>query len=202
MAGKRALIVYDTRYGATEQIANWIAEGINDADLRHVDDVQGLNYDLIIVGCPVYNEMPSARIIHFLDKNKDFLKNRKLALYTVSVPFDMTPDRAKRFAGQKDVKPLFDHVVGTVISSKAFLGKIDLKEMSELDRLSLRIWYFLKGYKMREVNYLSRDEAVAWGKTLLDLLIHPPDVIPPQPKQSDVQPYSGGRADSGRADNK
>jgi menaquinone-dependent protoporphyrinogen IX oxidase len=202
MAGKRALIVYDTRYGATEQIANWIAEGINDADLRHVDDAQGLNYDLIVVGCPVYNEMPSARIIRFLDKNKEFLKNRKLALFSVSVPFDMTPDRAKRFAGQKDVKPLFDHVTGMVISSKAFLGKIDLKEMSELDRLSLRIWYFLKGQKMREVNYLDRDEAVSWGKILLDLLIHPPDVIPPQPKTSDVQPYSGGHADSGRADNK
>jgi menaquinone-dependent protoporphyrinogen IX oxidase len=196
MPGKKALIVYDTRYGATEQIANWIAEGINDADLQHVDDVQGLNYDLIVVGCPIYNETPSARIIHFLDKNRDFLKNRKVALFTVSVPFDMTPDRAKRFAGQKDVKTLFEHVAGTVIASKAFLGKIDLKEMSELDRLSLRIWYFLKGYRMREVNYMDRDVAVAWGKELFDLLIHPPDVIPPQPRQSDVQPYSGGRADN------
>jgi menaquinone-dependent protoporphyrinogen IX oxidase len=186
MAGKRALIVYDTRYGATEQIANWIAEGINDADLRHVTDVEGLNYDLIVVGCPIYNEMPSARIIHFLDKNKDVFKNRKLALYTVSVPFDMTPEKAKKFTGQKDIKPLFDHVIGTVISSKAFLGKIDLKEMSELDRLSMRIRYFVKGYEVRDMNFLNRDEAVAWGKKLIELLIHPPDVIPPQPKTTDV----------------
>ena len=191
MAGKRALVVYDTRYGATEQIANWIAEGINDADIRHVDDVDGLNYDLIVVGCPIYNEMPGPRIIRFLDKNKDFLKNRKLALFTVSVPFDMTPDRAKRFAGQKDVKPLFDHVAGQVIASKAFLGKIDLKEMSELDRLSLRIWYFLKGFQMREMDYMDREAAVAWGRKLLDLLEHPQDVVPPQPRTTDVQPYSG-----------
>jgi menaquinone-dependent protoporphyrinogen IX oxidase len=73
MAGKRALVVYDTKYGATEQIANWIAEGINDADLRHVGDVENLNYDLIVVGCPIYNEMPSARIIQFLNRNKDIL---------------------------------------------------------------------------------------------------------------------------------
>ena len=196
MAGKRALVVYDTRYGATEQIANWIAEGINDADLRHVDDVDGLVYDLIVVGCPIYNEMPSSRIIYFLDRNRDVLKNRKLALFTVSVPFDMTPERAKRFAGQKEVKPLFEHVTGAVIASKAFLGKIDLGEMTGLDRLSLRIWYFLKGHKMREVNYMSRDEAVAWGEKLLDLLIRPPDVIQPQPKESDVRPYSGGQADN------
>jgi menaquinone-dependent protoporphyrinogen IX oxidase len=192
MAGKRALIVYDTKYGATEQIANWIAEGINDADLCRVDNVNGLAYDLIIVGCPIYNEMPSSRIIRFLDKNGDALKNRKLALFTVSVPFDMTPERALRFAGQKDVKALFDHVAGTVIASKAFLGKIDLKEMSEIDRLSLRIWCFLKGCKLKEVNYLNRDEAVAWGKKLLELLIRPPDVIPPQPKGSDIPPRPGG----------
>ncbi len=195
MAGKRALVVYDTKYGATEQIANWIAEGINDADLRRIGDVTSLNYDLIIVGCPVYNEMPSGRIIQFLDDNRDVMKNRKVALFTVSVPFDMTPDRAKRFAGQKDVKPLFEHVAGTVIASKAFLGKIDLGEMSEFDRLSLRILYFLKGHKVQEVNYLDRDEAVAWGKKLLDLLIHPQDVIPPQPRESENKPYSGERVD-------
>lgn len=195
MAGKRALIVYDTRYGATEQIANWIAEGINDADLRRVTDVTGLNYDLIVIGCPIYNETPSARIINFLDKSRDYLKNRKLALYTVSVPFDMTPEKAKQFSGQKYIRPLFEHVTGTVIASKAFLGKIDLKEMSELDRLSLRMQYFLRGYELQEVNYLNRDEAVAWGRKLLDQLIHPPDVIPPQPRTTDVQPYSGERVD-------
>lgn len=184
MAGKRALVVYDTKYGATEQIAHWIAEGINDADIRHVHDVESFNYDLVVVGSPIYNEGPSPRIIGFLDKNKDVLANRKLALFTVSVPFDMTPERAKRFAGQKDVKALFEHVRGTVIASKAFLGKIDLKEMSELDRLSLRIWYFLKGYRMKgDVNYMNRDEAAGWGKKLYDLLTKPPDVITPQPKE-------------------
>jgi menaquinone-dependent protoporphyrinogen oxidase len=184
MAGKRALVIYDTKYGATEQIAHWIAEGINDADLRHVHDVEGLSYDLIVVGSPIYNDMPSTRVIEFLDKNRDTLVNRKLALFTVSVPFDMTPERAKRFAGQKDIKVLFDHVKGTVIASKAFLGKIELKEMTELDRLSLRVWYFLKGYRMKgDVNYMNRDEAVEWGKKLYDLLTRPPDVITPQPKE-------------------
>ncbi|HUL62310.1 MAG TPA: flavodoxin domain-containing protein [Methanocella sp.] len=193
MAGKRALIVYDSKYGATEQIANWIAEGINDADLSRVDRVNGLAYDLIVVGCPVYYEAPSPRIIRFLDRNRDALKNRKLALFTVSVPLGMTPERAPKFTGQKDVKALFDHVAGTVISSKAFLGRIELKEMSQFDRLSIRMWCLLKGCELKDASFLNRDEAVAWGKRLLELLIRPPDVIPPQPKgSSDVPPRPGG----------
>ena len=43
----------------------------------------------------------------------------------------------------------------------------------------------------RDMNFLNRDEAVAWGKKLIELLIHPPDVIPPQPKTTDVPSYSG-----------
>ena len=180
MAAKRALVVYDTKYGATEQIANWIAEGINDADIRHVDDIDGLDYDLVVVGSPLYNEMPSPRIVEFLERYRDVLMNRKLALFIVSMPFDMTPERARRFAGQKDLKKLLDRASGTLIASRAFLGKIDLKEMTEMDRLSLRVWYFLKGYRMKEVNYMSRDDAVEWGKHLYDLLIKPPEVVHPR----------------------
>ena len=187
MAGKRALVVYDTKYGATEQIANWIAEGINDADIRHVDDIEGLDYDLVVVGSPIYNEMPSPRIVDFLDKYRDVLINRKLALFTVSVPFDMTPERAKRYAGQKEMARLYDRAKGTVIASRAFLGKIDLKEMTELDRLSLRISFFIKGYRLKEVNFMNRDDAIAWGKTLYDLLTRPPEVAQPQHPESDIR---------------
>jgi menaquinone-dependent protoporphyrinogen IX oxidase len=195
MAGKRALVVYDTKYGATEQIANWIAEGINDTDLRLAGNVESLNYDLIVVGSPIYNEVPIASVIRFLDKNREAMKNRKVALFTVSVPFGMTPESARQYEGQKDVRHLFEHAGGMVIASKAFLGKVDLKEMSELDRLSLRIEYFLKGQKVEEMNYLDRDEAITWGKKLLDMLIHPQDVIPPQPKESGAKPYSEGQAE-------
>ena len=69
--------------------------------------------------------------------------------------------------------------------------------MTEFDRLSMRIWYFLKGYKLKEVNYLNRDEAVAWGKKLLETLTKPPDVVPPQPRQSDAPPsFPGGSAEN------
>lgn len=183
MPNKRALVVYDTKYGATEQVANWIAEGINDADVRHVDDVSSVFYDLIVIGSPVYNDSPSRKIIDFLDKNRDTLANRKLALFTVEMPVNMTPDRAKRFVSSGQIKKLFDHVKGNVIGSNVFLGKIELNELTELDKLSLRIAYFLKGYKLKNVNYMNRDEAVNWGRKLYDTLIHPPSVIPPQPPE-------------------
>lgn len=188
MPNKRALVIYDTKYGSTEQVANWVAEGINDAEIQHVEDVTSLFYDLIVIGSPIYNNAPSNGMIQFLDKNVDTLKNRKLALFTVSVPPGMTQDRAKRFMGTGESNMLRRRVQGTVVATKAFLGKLDLKEMTELDRLSTRIEYFIKGQRLKDVNYLNREDAIAWGKKLYELITTAPEQqAPPATSESSTR---------------
>jgi menaquinone-dependent protoporphyrinogen IX oxidase len=177
MANKLALVVYDTKYGSTEQVAHWIAEGINDADIRHVDDITSLFYDLIVIGSPVYNDAPSSHVMAFLDKYRENLANKRMAIFTVSLPYDMTPEGVKTFSGSKAINEIADKVKGQVLDSKAFLGKIDEKELTALDRLSLRIQYFLKGYELKEANYLNRDEAIAWGRKLLELATRSPEPV-------------------------
>ncbi len=169
MANRLALVIYDTKYGSTEQVAHWVAEGINDADIRHVDDVTSLFYDLIVIGSPVYNEAPSRRILEFLEKYRDSLANKRLAIFTVSLPYNITPERAKSYSGAGILDDLASRVKGNIIDKKAFLGRLDEKELTALDRLSLRIQYFLKGYRLKDANYLDRDAAIAWGRRLFEL---------------------------------
>lgn len=170
MPNRKAIVIYDSKYGSTEQVANWIVEGINDADLKYVGDVTSVFYDLVVIGSPIYNDVPSQKITKFMDRNKDNLSNKKVALFTVSVPLNMTPERVKRFTGTGPLKDLASHLKNDPIASKAFLGRIDKEEMSGLDRLSLHIQYFLKGYKLKNVNFLNRDEAIAWGRKLVDIV--------------------------------
>lgn len=184
MPNRRALVVYDSKYGATEQIANWITEGINDAEIQHIDDVTSLFYDLIVVGSPIYNDTPLIKVLEFLEKNKDNMSNKKVALFTVSLPPEMTPDRAKRFVGKNQAKRLVEHTRGNIIDTKAFLGKIEIGELSQLDRLSLRISYFIKGKKFKDVNFMNREEAVAWGRKLYDMMTKPAEVTPQQPQET------------------
>lgn len=166
MANKLALLIYDSKYGSTEQIAHWIAEGINDADVRHVDEVTSLFYDLIVIGSPVYDEVPSRHILAFLDRYRDNLANKRLAIFTVSMPYDMTPEMTKEFDGTKVLQEIANKARGKVIDTKAFLGKIDVSELTALDKLSLHIQYFLKGYRLKDANYMDRDAAIAWGRKL------------------------------------
>lgn len=177
MANKLALVIYDTKYGSTEQVAHWVAEGINDSDIRHVDDVTSLFYDLIVIGSPVYNDAPSARVLAFLDRYRENLSNKRMALFTVSLPYNMTPERAKNYTGTKVLQDLAAKIKGRVIDTKAFPGKIDTRELTALDKLSLRIQYFLKGYELKDENYLNRDEAIAWGRHLLDVATKTPEPV-------------------------
>ena len=170
MPNKRAIVIYDTKYGSTEQVANWIAEGLNDADLKYVGDVTSVYYDLVVIGSPIYGDVPSQKILQFLDRNKENLANKKIALFTVSVPLNMTPERAKRFTGAGTLKGLTSRVRGEVIGSRAFLGRIDTKDMTALDRLSLHIQCFLKGFKLKDMDFLNRDEASAWGRKLITII--------------------------------
>jgi menaquinone-dependent protoporphyrinogen IX oxidase len=188
MANKLALVIYDTKYGSTEQVAHWVAEGINDADIRYVDDVTSLFYDLIVIGSPVYNDAPSSHIMAFLDRYRENLANKRMAIFTVGLPYNMTAERAKSYSGAsaKVLQELAGKIKGKVIDTKAFLGKIDTRELTALDRLSLHIQYFLKGYELKDANYLNRDEAIAWGRRLLELATKTPEPVTKERKDRKI----------------
>jgi len=177
MANKLALVIYDTKYGSTEQVAHWIAEGINDAEIKHVEEVTSLFYDLIVIGSPVFNDAPSRRIIAFLDRYRENLANKRMALFTVSTPYDMTPEKARAFEDSKALQEIGAKIKGKVVDTKAFLGKIDVDELTALDKLSLRIQYFLKGYELKDASYLDREAAIAWGRKLYKLATESPESI-------------------------
>ncbi len=74
----RVLIAYDTKYGSTERIAQWIAEGIaergtNDVsvDVKNVLNVTVVNYDGVVIGSPIYDDEPLYSVIAFLDAQRD-----------------------------------------------------------------------------------------------------------------------------------
>jgi len=186
MANKLALVIYDTKYGSTEQIANWVAEGINDADIRHVDDVTSLFYDLLVIGSPVYNDAPSSHIMAFLERYKENLANKRLAVFTVSLPYNMTPESAKYFTDRQAIAEIVGKIKGTVLDTKAFLGKIDEKELTALDKLSLRIQYFLKGYELKDASFMDREAAVAWGRRLVDLATKTPEPVAKERKDRKI----------------
>jgi flavodoxin len=84
----RALIVYDTKYGNTEEIAEAIGDAIFGKVFR-VDDTKHLDlskFDLIIIGSPTWGGRPTGAINEFLNRiPENVLKKSAMAAFDTRI---------------------------------------------------------------------------------------------------------------------
>ncbi|GAB4318144.1 MAG: flavodoxin domain-containing protein [Methanobacteriaceae archaeon] len=85
----KALIVYGTRYGSTTEIAAEIGKVLEENGFEVViEDSKNKNiqvepYDLIVTGSGIKIGSWTKESLKFLEKNKEALSNKKLALFAV-----------------------------------------------------------------------------------------------------------------------
>ncbi|MCE5215013.1 MAG: flavodoxin domain-containing protein, partial [Methanobacterium sp.] len=84
----KTLVVYGSRYGTAAEIAQEIARVIGEegveVDLKEDKEVKKLDpstYDLVIVGSGIKMGKWTKNSIKFLKKNKEILKDKKIALF-------------------------------------------------------------------------------------------------------------------------
>jgi len=87
----KGLILYQSKYGATQKYADWLVEntGFDCVETKSANRDMLSGYDIIILGGGVYAS--SILGIHFVRKNIDLLKHKKLIVFYVGVsPYDET----------------------------------------------------------------------------------------------------------------
>lgn len=79
------LIVYATKYGATEKCARKLTErltgNIEMVNLKEVQDINLFNYDKVIVGGSIYAGKVRKEVNDFCTKYNETLKEKKLGLF-------------------------------------------------------------------------------------------------------------------------
>ena len=129
----KTIILYATKYGAADEIAQRIANKIDGAVIHNLK--QGVpslaEFDCIILGSPVYAGSIRREAKKFLSKNADVLLNKKFALFLSGI-------------GASGEKKFFESNFPPEILQKAkaagFLGGIfDPKKAKALERLIIKI---------------------------------------------------------------
>ena len=124
----RVLIVYDTVYGSTGQIAGWIAERLNGfadvaATVARVSESPDLvDCDTVIIGSPIYRKDQILESIkNFVAKNNAALAEKKVGLFVVALDTGgayyfgrLTGglEHLKEFAALFATPPLYGKVLG------------------------------------------------------------------------------------------
>lgn len=91
---KSALIIYWSKTGNTEKVANAIKQGLEEADfkvtLTKPEEAEALDYfdfDLVCVGCPSYSWHPPEPMTAFLEKNfATYRQNGKIKTGSPKIP--------------------------------------------------------------------------------------------------------------------
>jgi flavodoxin len=150
---QRTLIVYESKYGATEQIAKLLAKILGPAQYIRPNqfNIKYDNINLIVIASPIYGERLHINIRNFCSEQKNWLKNRPVALLSVAL---------SEKSGLKALTPIKDLLEDCVIWSGTTKGRLIIDQLTENDAKRLQKFYKKVGIPFQNRCKLSVNDVV------------------------------------------
>jgi len=136
----KVLVAHASKYGSTQEVAEAVAATLQDhgfeVDLRHVGKIRQLDgYRAVVLGAPIYFGAWRKDAHGFLERNREGLEVRPVALFAMG-PIGDSPSQKdwaeSRVALQKDMA---EHPWLTPVAFEVFGGKFDPARLDITDRL-------------------------------------------------------------------
>jgi menaquinone-dependent protoporphyrinogen oxidase len=162
MAEKKILVVYASRYGSTGEIAEEIAEVLQetgvDVDVSNVMKIESIaGYDGVVIGSPIY-------MGKWLPEAVDFVKNfqndlRRVPVAVFASGFSMKePTEKNRESGRAAISVIRPYVHPFDVG--IFAGQLTFEGLSEADADIIRMAGVMEG------DFRDWDEIAAWAGDL------------------------------------
>jgi menaquinone-dependent protoporphyrinogen oxidase len=151
-------LIYGTRYGATEDTAKWIAQGIeNSVDVLNIEDIDFneiiVKYDQFIIGSGIWIDGAHKRLMELLTTHTDIMQSKIIASFIVcgttgedEAGKERIEGYFKRFHKPLSIKPQM---------RRHFGGRMIIDKLSEKDRKLLDNFY----------NKILKKEFKSWDRT-------------------------------------
>lgn len=157
----KSLVIFDSTYGNTKDIAKAIGQGISsDVEVLNIDRASITNLrdlDLLVIGSPTHGGMPTEKLIHFIDNlPKDLLKDVKIAAFDTRFETDTHGMGLRilmnviRFAADKTAKKLIRIGGVQIIQPEGFIvedkkGPLKNGELERAKKWGSQLAYAIKG---------------------------------------------------------
>lgn len=164
----KALVIYDTKYGSTREIAEGIASGL-DAKTLAVGEVQDLEADLLVLGCPIYAGRLLPTMIDFLTTQKEQLKTKKIAVFIVCGDKGTVNVEGQETGGKAYLKEINHFLGGNVLAQEAFIGRMKKSNLSQEDQDILEEFSNILGVKFPEFDGVDLEEAKQFSQKIKQL---------------------------------
>ena len=174
LQGKRVLVVYDTKYGATRTIAGRIQDVLcasgAQVDMTLVERIDDISeYDAIILGSAIISESWRPGMLRFLRTQQAVLATKQVAVFIVCGLLHEDTAENRDIAQQYYVDRVlekFSQVV-PVGSAGLFAGVVDYSVLEPLDEFLMRVLF---GKLLPEGDYRNFDKVTQWTDDVYALI--------------------------------
>ena len=167
----KTLVVYQTKYGSTKAIAQKLAFilGPAAAIVPSEFNEKYMDFDTVVIGSPIYGEQIAEEIREFIQNNADWLKKKKIALFTVSLSH----------SSERSFSDMLDLLGDSVVWHGTFGGVYDPEGMDENDFQAMeqfsKVTGFCNAYKNCPDEKSFVEKAVTMKRVLKNTLSMPRD---------------------------
>jgi menaquinone-dependent protoporphyrinogen IX oxidase len=155
------VIIYESNYGTTEKIASYLSLILGPATYCKTSEFKEeyADFDLFVIGSPIYSGQIVPQIYEFVEKNQKWLKQKNISLFSTSIsPRD----------GQKNLDKL-EKNLDNVISKKALGGTLKIDKLNKMDSKALELFSENLGFNLGDMDHFKLEEVVEYGMELKEI---------------------------------
>jgi menaquinone-dependent protoporphyrinogen IX oxidase len=164
---QKTLIIYESEYGTTEQVAKYLSLVLGPAKYCKTADFNDdyKDFDFIVIGSPIYSGNALPKINEFIIANLNWLKKKNVALFCTCLSFK---------DGNENLIAM-EKLLGKAVSKRALGGILKLDTLKKSDSQSLKEFSKKMGFKLGDMDNFKLDEVVEYA---LELKLIKEDLIP------------------------
>jgi menaquinone-dependent protoporphyrinogen IX oxidase len=159
-------IIYYSKYGSTKEIAQAIGKKLGTENISDVRDVKEIKADLLIIGSPIYAEVPYKGIVRLLQDKPGRLQGKKVALFVVCLAKDYRKVKEREIGGPAYLKQLEKHLARAPLATQIFGGRMIVAELEEQERKRTEMFYKKRGVKFEDKDIMSAREVDEFVKAI------------------------------------
>ena len=174
---QKTLLIYESKYGTTEKIAQYLSMVLGPARCCRTDEFEDLyrDFDFIVIGSPVYSGKLEPKIYRFVENNLNWLKKNPVALFCTCLSID---------DGNENLNDLAK-TIGKIVDKKALWGLLKQNILNDSDKNAIKLFSEKIGFQLKDINNFSLEEVLKYSlelKSIKDNLI--PKASAPELKET------------------
>jgi len=155
----KTLVIYSSKYGSTRDVAKIIAQVTGPAMYCPVEEFRPeyMEFDLIVIGSPIYQEKVDPSILEFVDENREWLKEKPFSLFCTCL------DKTR---GLDQLRSLQEFITTKALSMKAIGGRLMVDELDRTDHDLIKEFLNKVNLPFDDMDFYNPEEIIKYSLKL------------------------------------